>query len=684
MLLDWKLQQDRSLVNGIALDKWSAVDVAGKKVDAVLSQYSPSDDAKKTLQMIIKHFRLGDMTMRKPRREFNDLSVLTRTMVDQMSFNAYQPNNGDALEGDEINSWRSRAIRPIARNKVISIAAHATARMIFPKVFSWDRGDEAQQDAAQVMEDLMEWSGNDSDWSKTMLYATIASLVNPACIIYTDYAETYRKVKRGRKTDGSYETEVMLDEDFSGFREEIVPIDEFFIENIYEHDIQKQAWLIRRRVLSWETAETIYSSFPNWKFIRNGIQLIFSDANTSFYEVYDSNMRGDMVEEITYWNKSLDLKIIAVNGVMLTEADNPNPRNDKAYPFVKFGYELIDEGKFFYYKSLVFKMQQDEKIINTLYPMVIDLAFLKLFPPMIATGAEAVSSDIIIPGLVTTFQSKDAQVVPLNTANDINAGMNALQQVEKNITETTNDQYMVGPGTRRQPAYVASIIQQNANILLGLFVNMISCFVKDFGRLRIGDILQFMTIGEAGKIEGKLVYKTFLLSNKGEGKVKKIKFDSSLPEKELSDKEKLKLSYETLALGGGIKSKTSLARVNPRLFRELKFITQTNPDVLNPMSDELEKQYGLEAYDRLIKNSSIDQEQVTKDFLLKNYPTSKKDPDKYFPKAPQGQQGQNPLNNPAINMAANQNPRPQGKPMPQLPAMQIPSAQGVRQKVGAI
>ena len=681
-LLDFSLQKEKSLVKGVELDKFYAVDKKGDKAEAVVSSYSPTDNEKQIREMVVKHFRLGDMTMRKPRREFNDLSVLTRTMVDQMSFNAYQPNNGDALEGDEINSWRSRAMRPIARNKVVSIAAHATARLIFPKIFAFDEQNEEQRECAQVMEDLMEWAGNQADWSKTALYATISSLVNPACIIHTEYAETYRTVKRGRKPDGGYETETLLDEDYSGFKDAIVPVDELYIENIYEHDIQKQGWLIRRRLLSYENADIVYSNFPNWKFVRPGVQLIYNDANSMFYEVYDSNMRQELVEEVVYWNKNLDLKLILVNGVLLTEADNPNPRNDKLYPFVKFGYELIDEGKFFYYKSLIFKMQQDEKIVNTLYPMIIDGTYLNLFPPMVAMGAEAISSNVIIPGAVTTLSSPDANLRPIQTSVNINDGVNALFKVEQSINETTNDQFMMGMGQKRQTAYAMSMMQQNANILLGLFVQMISQEVKEFGRLRLGDILQFMTIAEANQIDdSSLVYKTFLVNNKeeeGQTKTRKIKFDSTLPDKKLSDEEKLKLSYETLAMGGGMDSKSTLYRVNPVLYRNLKFMVQINPDVLNPVSEEMEKQFGLEAFDKSIAAAGagvpVDMEQAYKDFVLRNYPISKKDPQKYIKK-----EASNPQQNAQIPQQIPQQPGQQtGSPMPQL---QSPTQQAIQNKL---
>lgn len=622
-LLDFKFDVDK---NGGVI----ALDQKGVVANAEPSAYKPGDNVNAVRQLIVKHFRLGDMTMRRPRREFNDLSVLTRTMVDQMSFNAYQPNNGDALEGDEVNSWRSRAMRPISRNKVISVASHATARLLFPKVFAYDANSDEQIEAAQVMMDLMEWAGNQSDYSRTALYSVISSLVNPASIIYTEYSETYREVKREKGPTG-YRKEKVLDEDFSGFKDYVVPVDELYIENIYEHDIQKQAWLIWRKVISYETAELKYSSCPDFKYVKPGVQLVFNDANTTFYEVYDANMRPEMVEEVVYWNKSKDLKITMVNGVMLTDPDNSNPRNDKQYPFVKFGYELIDEGKFFYYKSLVFKMQQDEKIINTLYPMIIDGTYLNLFPPMVAVGSETIGSDVVVPGAVTTFSSPDSDLRPIRTSSSFNEGLGALFQVEKSVSESSADYFASQvPGASKNTAYGTSVIQNNANVILGLFVQMIAQQVKEFGRLRVGDILQFLTIADASQItDAELVYKTFLLNNKTSDETKKIKFDASLPE-EADEDVKLAESFKTLKMEGGLDSKTKLSRVNPELFRKLKFICGINPDVMNPMSEELERQFGLDIYDRAIQNPIVDQEEVTKDFLFDLFPKSKKNPSKYI------------------------------------------------------
>lgn len=652
------------------LDTTLKVDKYGNIIEAEVSQYQPDDNVKDRIQMVRADFTLGDTTMKVPRREFNDLCVLERMTIDQMNFNTYQPNNGDALEGDEINGWKSRAIRPIVRNRTISIAAHATARLIFPKVFAYDDNSDEDKDAAQVMRDLMEWSGEQSNYEQTSLYAVISALVNPASIVYTEYAEVFNEVKTTRNADGTWNTKKMLNETLSGFQDTIVPVDELYIENFYEHDIQKQGWLIWRRVISYSLARQKYGHMENFKYIKPGVQNIYNDANQTFYSVYDSNMRPQEVEEIIYWNKSLDVKLTMVNGVMLSDWDEANPRQDKLYPFTKFGYELIDEGKCFYYKSLVFKMSPDANIINTLYPMIIDGTYLNLMPPMVVSGSEMIGSDVIIPGAVTTLSDKDASITPIGIAQNLSAGLNALSQVEESIDQSSQDPLQGGDKSGGNPstAFEISRLEQNAATVLGLFIKMIGQFVKGYGTLRMNDIVQYLTIADIKNISEtdlKLFYQSFVLPEQsGRNKSKKIIFDGGLPN-EMDDKMLESLSLDVLEEQGGLDSKKQIFRVNPELFRNLKYKVTISPDVLNPMSDDLERAFMLEEYDRAINNPLLDQEQVTRDFLLGAYPKSKRDPDKYMAKnnatGMEGMigNGAKPMNALA-SVGSNQNPSSQG------------------------
>lgn len=606
-----------------------------------ISNYQPSPLEKERLAMIRGDFTQGYTIQQRPRVEFNDLSFVERDSIDQMAWAVYQPNDGDALEGDQINSWRSRAVRPIVRNKVFSIAAHITARTLFPKICAFDKDSNEQQDAAQVMSDLMEWSTTNTNaaFADVSLRAVLAALVRPVSIVQTQYTTVLRDVKREKLPEGGYRIERITDEDLSGFQDESVPPEQIFVQDFYQPDIQKQGWIIRRRVRPFTLLRTLYQQYPNFEYVNPGVQCIFNDANQEFYNAYDPEMTQDDGEEVLYWNKSLDLFLISVNGILLTDADNPNPREDKLYPFASFGYEYLrPNGDCFYWKSLAFKTMPDDKIVNTLYPMIIDGTYLAIMPPMVNIGGEIIESDVIVPGGVTTFSSPDADLKPLAVQSEnLKAGMDALFKVEANISEDAFQPFQQGDmpeGSGDMPAYNMSQIEKNARIMMGPFLDMVGRYVKQMGRLRIGDITQHLTMPEVTAIEGsanaELIYKTFVLpQGKARQKTRRIEFSLDMPDEKITAKEALEMSYKVLEDQG---QSASLARVNPTLIRMLKYICFVGTDVLQPMSEELEARWNLMQYDRMVQAPALFDPQETGKLLMEVSPTTQRHPDKYLAK----------------------------------------------------
>ena len=593
--------------------------------------------------MIRDDFTSGDVLQRKPRREFNDISFIDRLSIDQMAWAVYQPNDGDGWQGDEISGWRSNAVRPIVRNKVFSIAAHVSARMLFPKLIAFDKDSSEQAEAAQVMSDLMEYSvlHTNSAFADVSLKAVIAALVNPVSIVQTQYRETFRTVKRGKKgEDGKYKTEEILDDDQSGFMDESVPPEQIFIQDYFQPDIQRQGFVIRRRVRPYTTMRSLYGDYDNFVYVQPGIQCIYNDANVQFYDAYDPELATDECEEVLYWNKHLDLFLVAVNGILLTDADNPNPREDKLYPFLSFGYEYLrPQGDSFYWKSLAFKTMPDDKIVNTLYPMIIDGTYLAIMPPMVNIGGEIIESDVIVPGGVTTFSNPDADLKPLVVQSEnLKAGMDALFKVEENINDDAFNKIQNGElpdGGGNMPAYNMSVLERNQKLLLGPFVDMVARYVKQFARLRIGDITQYLTMPEVSLIEGSanadLIYKTFILpQGKSRSKTKKIEFSLDMPDDEMLESDYKKSSYDLLDKE---QDKVSLAQVNPTLFRSLRYLAFVGTDVLAPMSEELEAQWGLEAYDKMIAAPGLFDPEETANLFLESMPSTKRHPKKYLAKA---------------------------------------------------
>jgi hypothetical protein len=302
--------------------------------------------------------------------------------------------------------------------------------------------------------------------------------------------------------------------------------------------------------------------------------------------------------------------------------------------------------------------------------MIIDGTYLNIFQPMTNIGSETIGSDVIVPGKVTTLTDPNSKLTPIAVAGNLKAGMDTLMEVEKSVSESSQSSIQEGQQqSGDNTAYEISRQEQNANTVLGLFIKMIAQYVRQYGRLRVGDILQHLTIVDVDKItdDAELVYKTFLVKGKGQQDKKKIEFTSDIPDEPVSSNDALDRSYDVLKEEKNINME--IYKVNPKLFRELMYKLIISPDVLHPRSDDLERAMKLELYDRAIANPMADQEAVFKDFLLGAYKDIKKPDDYVAEQQPmqqqqQGQPSQGGQPSPLASMS--KMPLPQSMPMGKL------------------
>ena len=631
------------------------------KKDSV-SAYSPTVNERLVITSFLKDFRNGWQTMHLPRPEFNDLSLYQRHMVDMLAFNTYQENDGNPMMEDRLGGWKSNAIRPIIRNKAVSIAAHETARIIIPKVFAYDSASDEQEDSAKVMGYLIDWAREQANYPHMALFRVFASLYSPISWGYSEYVESYRKV---RKDGGGFEE--ILDEEESGFKHIPVSTDQVYFPNFYERECQKQDFIIMRKIISYDQfcAKYPVSKYPNAIHVNPGIVVIMDDANRGFYKVYDPHMRGDDVEEVIRWRKNasneseIDSRSVMVNGILLENV--ANPRADHQFPFDSFYYLLINE-RCIAGKSLVFALQSDATIVNTLYQIYIDGEVLKRFPPVITTGSDKVGVDVFVPGLNLSFADENVKVNPINNVvGDSQSLIGALEKVEASVSESSQSAVQQGQETPGTPstAYEISRIEQNAATVLGLSMKFIAQHAINYGKLLMSDVLQYMTIADVTKItdNGGLTYKTFYAKEPGAtGKQNKIQFDSNMPDT-MTDDEKMQMSFMLLEAQGGLKSNTTLWKVNPVLFRNFKYKFTIDSDVLNPRSADLVRAFDLETYDRAIANPVADQEKIFTDLLMGTNPKTARNPKSYVKKeAPMPTQGP--------EMVSGSNPQPGQASMP--------------------
>ena len=202
---------------------------------------------------------------------------------------------------------------------------------------------------------------------------------------------------------------------------------------------------------------------------------------------------------------------------------------------------------------------------------------------------------------------------------------------------------------------------------------MIAKHVKDYGKLRVGDIMQYLTVPEVKDITGdaELTYKTFFLKGnpKTGARPKKIVLDPTMPDT-MSHDDMLNASYDVK--NEEEKKKMTIAKVNPPLFRELQYLVTIHPDVLNPKSEDLERAWATEEFDRMVvaPPGMFDPEETAK-LLLGANPTTKKDVDKYLAKQPAPGAPQ-PMQPGGMPNAGNSPLNAMGKKSP-LPGLSTPS-----------
>src|SRR5690606_13275256 len=118
----------------------------------------------------------------RPFAELNNRSPIQRGEEDQMAWLSWTP---EPYEGED--DWRWNGVRPITRNRVISTAAHLTARLLIPQAFAQNEFQEEDKAAANVMRDLIEYNIKRSNYETAFLFGVISGLVNPVTYFKVDY-----------------------------------------------------------------------------------------------------------------------------------------------------------------------------------------------------------------------------------------------------------------------------------------------------------------------------------------------------------------------------------------------------------------------------------------------------------------------------------------------------------------
>ena len=603
-----------------------AMQKAGGAIASPRSAYQPGNEIRALTEEVKQAYEDGENTLSSPLEEYNGRSFVQQTNEAQRTWLSHPdaPYVGD-------DEWRWNGVRPLTRNRVISTAAHLTAKLLYPKSFAQNDDQEEDREAAYAMDALVEYNIRRSNYETAFLFGVISGLVNPINYFSVNYCEAWQEAWVGG------ERQRVLDDVFSGFQHGLIPVDEVLFGNAFIYDWQKQDFNIRKRRVSYEEMEGKFGAHDNWGHVKRGCLTMVNDDGF-FYDVEDVN--DGMVGHVNYKHRRSDLEVDFVNGIYLSNSNaayNPflhRTNKDKPeYDIVKYGFEPIDAMRFAGYKSLVDKMSGDQDAADRQWQDFFDASRLATFTPLVTMGAGKIDRSVVAPAAVTEI-GKEAEMKPVQVSSPM-AALGALREAERSGNETSVDPQMGGQqqGPEKTKAE-AMILQQNADTNLAITAKMIAVMVKNVGRLMVHDIIRYQTIGQAGEILGETTYRSFVVDGRlrsGKNKTTYVKLTDRFAGSPMSPEEKEMEEYKLMDKAGDDKE---IVEINPGKFAQLDFLLTIDAEQLMHRNDAFERAFKLSAYDKAIANPLVQKDpeaqlKITRDFLFE--PIMRGEASKYLP-----------------------------------------------------
>jgi len=590
-----------------------------------VSSYQPSKEISDFTKLVKDDYSQGVEILNKPWVELNDLSVIERMNRDQRTFNAFVDENIE----DPKEAWKWRGTRSKARNKAIAMHAQLTAGYIIPMFMAQNENDEEDRDFSDCMRDIAEWMVENSDYKQSFLTTAMMMLVNPVTYMGAEYAQVYQTVKE--KTESGWSKKEILDEVHSGFKAPVYSADEILITNAHVQPIQRQRAIVKRRYIDYSDAKAKYGDHENFEFVKPGQKSIYSSDEGLFYDVKD-DAHPTLVEECTHLNRRDDSGVCFIGGIYLGDSDvehNPIKHRDNRgapkYNVIPFGYQRINE-HFFYYKSLMNSLHWDNQLLDAQYEIGMNRLFLETEMPIIISGAEKVDSDIVFPGAVTSFSSPDVKSTPAIPQSNIGNLFAGMSQSEKSIDEATVSDVTGGQlPSGDQKATGIAIAERNAKTLLKGVGNSLGISITEYGGLMSDIAVNHLTVpqvAEVAGVQGKMKYPTFILDNKqvkGKNVSKVLRFDDSLLGAEMTDEEKEKAEISLAEESGYPNDDKSIYRINPELFRRMKYLTKVEPSVMFPKNEEYQQAMYSQIYNQFAPNPFVSLEALTRKTLYQYF-----------------------------------------------------------------
>lgn len=480
------------------------MDTSPSAVDASIAAapvYSPGTEEQQDILEVLGAWTTARNVISRQYAYFNGRNLFE--VIDDWTkrWNGYIPPLNPLVEQTSWNIFIN-----FTRNAVISYLAKVALNPVKANIVAVNKKTGLPNKMfAETLEDLNTYSLNNENGPAKQLQASLECVVKGTVIVYEGYMKNVQDEKVPEDFDAetgriTYKKKprVIFDDCY----QEVVPLEDFYITNAYQPDVQKQPKIVWRKLTTYDEAFAEFSHYRNWKYVVPGAYTMAMEMNTFYRNAQLADLPMDRVEILRYYCRRTNTHIILVNGVVMYTG--PIPFKDGMYPFAKTVNEPFGND-FFWGNGHPGKYMGEQDLINSFTNMMAQKVTNSLLPTGLSSDLDdLIEDDVIEIGKIR--QVSDVNKWKWWEAPTINAGEQAMLTTILNFAKESAN---VGAADSTTPnggkvtARQVLLKQQDMASKLTFNVNFLEDLERDRKQLRTSHIMQFYSIPKIEKITGK-------------------------------------------------------------------------------------------------------------------------------------------------------------------------------------
>lgn len=400
-------------------------------------------------------------------------------------------------------------------SKLDSLLSHINNLNLSPEVFAFNENNDKVVSLGVALEDIIHETeirdGADGAGDEEKKLLRQRELLKQGTVFVQE--EWVRRFEMKKKLKGDFDGKFKQDAEFyskslelvfEGPSRTLLHMPNVFLGDLTQFYMEDQPYVFAVIRTAYENSKGRYGKFENFKYVQAG-KIPANPANTSSQTggastIFDNKWRlteieDHQVEIILYQDKPNDEFQIIINGVLMLPIGFPLSAVSAggAYNIAKQCYRVFND-KFAYGGSFV--SSGSVKELSALIDEMLKLFVLKtrksITPAYVNTSGRVIDKKVLMPGRIS--MGLDAQsLVPIagNEVQGVTAGeANFLMRMQELVDKSTvSDQFTGQQGPAGTTATEASILQQQAQLTLGLTVAACMFLEKKLAWLRLHNIL---------------------------------------------------------------------------------------------------------------------------------------------------------------------------------------------------